>query len=37
MVHYSNYTPYIKNKLLPAKEADFTQNISNQNINYKRK
>ena len=34
MVHYSNYTPYITNKLLPAKETDFTQNISNQNVNY---
>ena len=27
MVHYSNYTPYIANKLLPAKESDLIQNI----------
>ena len=34
VVHYSNYTPYITNKLLPAKETDFIQNIPNQSANY---
>ena len=33
LVHFSNYTPYITNKLLPSKEAEIMSNIPNSNEN----
>ena len=33
LVHFSNYTPYITNKLLPSKEAEIISNIPNSNEN----
>ena len=34
IAHFSNYTPYFSNKLLPSKETDLIQNIPNQNLNF---